>query len=127
MSEWRTPVRCYVSPAGNNKIADWHGGLSSRERADADEFLKLMRKTREWAMPNYRPRLVNGDGLGELRWPSEGKQHRLLGFFRYGYWFAVVGCTHKQKVYTPADALETGKRYKKQIENGEVRTVDYDL
>jgi len=127
MDDWRTLIRCYVSPAGNNRVADWHAGLSSQERADADEFLRLMRKTREWALPNYRPRLKNGEGLGELRWFSQGRQHRLIGFFREGYWFAVVGCTHKQQIYKPADALETAKKYKKQIEKSEVSTVDYDL
>ena len=127
MDRWRTPIRCYVSPAGNNKIADWYAGLSVQEKADTDEFVKTMRKTRDWQMPNYRPRLRNGDGLGELRWESEGKEHRLIGFFWRGYWYAVVGCIHKQKVYNPHDALETAKRRKKQIEREEVRTVDYDL
>lgn len=78
-------------------------------------------------MPDYRPRLTDGDGLGELRWNSEGKKYRLLGFFRDGYWYAVVGCTHKQQRYDPSDALETAKRYKRQIENGHARTVDYDI
>lgn len=124
---WRTKIRCYVSPAGNNKIADWYSGLSAQERADTDEFLKDMRMTRKWEMPLYRPRLKNGDGLGELRWPSEGKQHRLLGFFSEGFWYAVQGCTHKQQIYKPPECLDTAKRYKRQIERKEVRTVDYDL
>src|SRR5258708_35353023 len=122
MDEWRTPIRCYVSPAGNNKISDWYSHLLTQEKADADEFLKNMRKTRDWQMPNYRPRLRDGEGLGELRWPSENKQHRLLGFFMKGYWYAVVGCTHKQQIYNPPEALDTGKRYKRQIERGEVKT-----
>ena len=78
-------------------------------------------------MPHYPPRLRDGQGLGELRWASGKKQHRLLGFFMGGYWFAVVGCTHKQQVYDPSDALATAKKYKKQIERGEVTTIDYDL
>ena len=131
MDEWRAKIRCYVSPAGNNKVADWYGELSSQEKADADEFLKAMRKTREWAMPNYRPRLKNGEGLGELRWVSEKQQQRLLGFFNGGYWYALVGCTHKQQVYSPTDALETAKRAKKdiekQIKEQKLRAVDYDL
>ena len=101
--------------------------MSVQERSDADEFLKNMRRTRDWKWPDYRARLRNGDGLGELRWESEGKQQRLLGFFGDGCWYAVVGCTHKQQVYKPADALETGKRYKKQIENRKVKTIEYLL
>lgn len=125
--EWRTPIRCYVSPAGNNKIADWYQGLSVGEKAAADELLKNMRRTRDWGMPFYRLRLKNGEGLGELRWESEGKQHRLLGFFFNGYWCAVQGCTHKQQIYKPAQCLETAKRYKRQVERGEAVTADYDF
>jgi len=127
VSEWRTPIRCYVTPAQNNKIADWYEKLAVQEKSDADEFLKGMRRTKEWSLPNYRPRLRNGEGLGELRWQSGNRQHRLLGFFSGSYWYAVVGCTHKQQVYSPADSLEVAKKYKKQIERGEARTVDYDL
>lgn len=127
MNEWRTIIRCYVSLAGNNQIAAWYGDLLAGERADADEFIKNMRGTREWQMPNYRPRLHSGEGLGELRWPSGNKQHRLMGFFMGGYWYAVVGCTHKQQVYDPCNALDTAKKRKRQIERAEVTTIDYDL
>ena len=58
------PILCYVSPAGNNKIAEWYWELSVEERADADEFIKDMRKTKEWIMPAYRPKLKNHKGLG---------------------------------------------------------------
>ena len=44
MGELLKPIRRYVSPAGNNKVADWYNALSSQERADADEFIKNMRK-----------------------------------------------------------------------------------
>src|SRR6266700_1924946 len=102
MNEWRTPIQCYVSPAGNRKIADWYSSLSVPEKADADAFLAMMRKTRDWKMPHYRPRLrptkgVKSSqmrGVGELRWVSGNRQHRLLGFFGDGVWYAVIGCTH---------------------------------
>ena len=127
MDVWRTQVRCYLSPAGNNKIADWYEGLSVQQKSDTDEFLKNMRKTREWKPPEYRPRLRDGNGLGELRWRSENKQHRLIGFFMKGIWYAVLGCTHKQQIYDPTDSLGTAKRRKKEIEQGEVQTVEYNL
>ncbi len=47
MNEWRILIRCYISPAGNNAIAEWHASLRVQERADADSFLTNMRKTRE--------------------------------------------------------------------------------
>jgi hypothetical protein len=120
-------VRCYVSPAGNNKIADWYGGLSAQERSDADEFIKNMRRTKDWNMPYYRPKLTGYKGLGELRWTSEKKEHRLIGYLQGGVFFAVMGCTHKGTVYDPADALDQADKRKAQIQNGKVTTVEYEL
>ena len=127
MAEWRTPIRCYVSPAGNNKIYDWYMNLAPAEKTFVDEFLKNMRKSRNWSLPDYRPRLSGHGNIGELRWTMNKTQHRLIGFFADGAWYALVGCTHKQRVYSPPEALETAKKYKKQIERKEVRTVEYDL
>jgi hypothetical protein len=75
MNGWRTPIRCYVSPTGRNKIKDWYDGLTVQGKSDADEFLKDMRRTLDWRMPDYRPKLSNVKGvdkkkvkgLGELR------------------------------------------------------------
>ena len=122
------PVLCYVSPAGNNKVADWYAELSVVERAGADEFIKSMRRIEEWKMPNYRPSLKGHKGLGELRWFSEGKQHRLIGYLKGGTFFALIGCTHKQKIYSPADALNTADKRKSEIEGGRAaKVVPYDL
>ena len=119
-------IRCYISPppANRNKIADWYYDLLPQERADADEFIKDMRKTRDWKPPLYKPL---GRGLGELRWSSNKKQHRLIGFFMGYAWYAVMGCTHKQRIYSPQNALETAKTRKSEIERGEVETVEYDF
>jgi hypothetical protein len=86
-------------------------------------------------MPHYRPQLrpskgvkaPHARGLGELRWSSEKKQHRLLGFFADGVWYALLGCTHKQNIYDPADALATAAKRKNEIQKREVGTVEYDL
>jgi len=127
MDEQLKPVRCYESLAGNNKIADWYDDLSAQEQADADEFIKDMRKTADWKMPNYRPRLKGYEGLGELRWTSEKKEHRLIGYLRAGTFFAVMGCTHKGKVYDPPDALDQASKRKSQIEAGQAKTVEYNF
>ena len=127
MSPWRTPISCYVSPAGNNKIAEWYQALSSLERTDADVFLRNMRKSGDWSWPFYRPKLSGHRGLGELRWKSENKQHRLVGFFHQGKWCALIGCTHKQNIYAPADALDTAERRHREVKAGNVTTEDYDL
>jgi hypothetical protein len=127
MADALKPVRCYVSPAGNDKIADWYNGLSAQGRADTDEFIKNMRKTDEWKMPHYRPRLKGYAGLGELRWTSEKKEHRMIGYLRGGVFFAVMGCTHKGSIYDPANALVESDRRKSHIQNGKAVTVAYDL
>jgi hypothetical protein len=119
------PVLCYVSPAGNNKIASWYDGLSVQEQADADEFIKNMRKTKLWALPNYRPRLRGHKGLGELRWVSARKQQRLIGYLKADVFFALIGCTHKQQIYDPPDALDTADRRKHEIEHGRAKTEPY--
>lgn len=121
------PIRCYRSPAGNNKIKDWYSGLSSQERADADEFIKDMRKTQEWKMPCYRPKLQGYKSLGELRWTSGNKEHRLIGYLKAGTFFAMIGCTHKGNVYDPSDALDTADRRKSQGEDKKADTIEYDL
>jgi len=79
-------------------------------------------------MPSYRPRLKGLKGVGELRWQSGKKQHRLLGFFLAGVWIAVVGCTHKQQIYNPANALDTAQKYANEIRDGRaLPTVEYAL
>lgn len=117
-------IRCYVSPVGRNKIADWYGGLPVREQALTDEFIKNQRKIQSWEMPDYR-RL--GDGIGELRWFAGKKQHRLLGFSQKRVWYALIGCMHKQQVYKPTDCLDTAKKRKAMILNGEASSEEYDL
>lgn len=120
-------MECYVSPSGNNKIAEWYGRLSAQERADTDEFIKYMRRTSKWVMPDYLPALNGHPKLGELRWKSCNKQHRLVGFRKDGTFFAVMGCTHKQQIYAPRDALETADKRRSDILNNTVTTVAYDL
>lgn len=117
-------IRCYVSPAGRNKIADWYKDLSVQEQANTDVFIKNQRKVLDWEMPAYRH---IGGGIGELRWFSDKKQHRLLGFFRDSVWYALIGCTHKQQVYKPPDCFKEAKKRRAKILNGEASSDDYDL
>jgi len=120
---WRR-MSCFVSPAGRNKIKDWRDDLSPGEKADADEFIKNMRRIKDWAFPDWKPLF---DGIGELRWKSEKKQHRLIGYFNEEIFIALIGCTHKQKQYSPTDALDTCKKRRDQIKSGEGSICNYDL
>ena len=86
-----------------------------------------MRKTQDWTLPSYRPKLTGHKGLGELRWTSEKKQHRLVGYLKGGTFFALIGCTHKQQVYNPANALDTADKRKSELDDGSAETVEYAL
>ena len=86
----------------------------------------MMGKIRRWELPHYRARIQGYRGLGELRWKAEQKQHRLIGYFSGDVWIAVMGCTHKGKIYDPRDALETADRRRKEIESGKVKAVEYE-
>ena len=122
---WKTTIRCYVAPSGKNRIREWYEDLSVQGKADASALLQNMRKIQPWAMPHYK-KLKNCGGLGELRWISEKVQHRLLGFFKDGCWNAVMGCTHRQRIYKPADALATAEKRMKEIEKKSARVEEYD-
>lgn len=127
---YRRQLLCFVSPAGNNKIREWYQALGPVEKATADEFIKNMRRKREWAMPDYRPSLRGKPGyrrLGELRWECNNVQHRLVGYFQDEAFAIMIGCTHKQQRYNPEDALETAVRRRKQVEGGEASLHEYDL
>jgi hypothetical protein len=78
-------------------------------------------------MPDYRPSLKGYSKLGELRWSSCRKQHRLIGFLKDGIFVALIGCTHKQRIYDPVDSLETADRRFKEIERKEATTCEYAL
>ena len=54
MSAYLRPLRCYVSPTGRNKIEQWYKSLSMAEQADADVFIKRMRKVHDWVYPQYK-------------------------------------------------------------------------
>jgi hypothetical protein len=94
----------YLSPAGNNLIAEWYCEVSVEARAMFDALLEILSKKAEWRMPEFKR--LDG-GLGEIRWQCDKTQHRVIGC-RWkapnGY-LLLVGCTHKQQVYKPPDAI----------------------
>src|SRR5579872_5956125 len=105
----------YLSPAGNNLIAEWYSGLSVDAKAMFDALLDVLSKKAEWKYPEFK-RLE--DGLGEIRWKCDDKQHRVIGCWwknPHGY-LLLVGCFHKQRVYNPPDALETANRRRRGLQ-----------
>src|SRR5258707_379016 len=103
-------------------------------KADLDTFLRTMAKTSKWARGDIHP--LSGDpskGLTELRWTSGKVEHRIIGF-QLAYtnaglheYLMLIGCTHKQRVYSPPDAIATANDRRKMIASGQATTSEYPL
>jgi hypothetical protein len=96
----------FRSAAGNNLIAAWYCAQSVECRAMFDSLLDTLSEMREWRYPEFK-RL--DDGLGEIRWQEGKVQHRVIGCWwkQPSGFLLLIGCTHKQKIYSPPDALAT--------------------
>jgi hypothetical protein len=125
MQRWK--LQEYVKGAGRGAITDWNKKLVPGAQAECDAFLKLIVKIKSWELPDFK--LLRGyPGLGELRWKSGGVQFRIIGRRIGEYEFLMlIGCTHKQKRYNPADALETANHRFKEISNGQGSYNEYKL
>jgi len=66
-------------------------------------------------------------GFWELRWRSCKKQHRLIGYFVEGDFAIVIGCTHKDQIYDPPNALKSALERKRRVEKGEGSLVRYAI
>jgi phage-related protein len=111
----------YVSPppGARNLIQDWVDSLSDEARLTFNALLKNIRKVEnplEWTP--FRG-FLRGKGkekrIWELGFRADKRQYRVFGSFGPGRKEAtlLMGCYHKQKVYTPRDAInEAGKRSK---------------
>lgn len=100
-------------------------------RSDLDEFLKMMARSERWEYPDIDT--LKGDryrkhGLTELRWRSDGKPHRIFGYQSGDFEYTMlIGCTHAAKKYNPPDAMETARKRKIKIDNGEALTREFKL
>jgi len=118
----------FVFPNGNDPIEDWYSGLDEDGQNRFDNLLKNDRKVeipRHWL--GFK-RFLKGNefqkyGLWELEFVAQGRQQRVLGVFGSKRKQAIflVGCYHKQNVYTPPGALETAIRRAKLLKKGGAR------
>ena len=60
-------------------------------------------------------------GIWEWRFRANGHQQRILGIFGEARKEAIflIGCTHKQKVYTPPNCLATAVKRAKEFRSRE--------
>ena len=105
----------YISPQGRNVIDDWYTGLLTQEQSDFKALLRILAKTRQWPRGAFKLLGRPYPGLGELRFESQKRALRVIGCFGPGPWqfTMLIGCFHKQRVYTPANALDTAMQRKR--------------
>ena len=95
----------YVSQSGNNEIADWvRAELSIAGEAKFEARLAYLGavENHEWKKPYTHP-LTDCDGISEIRFDVDKKQHRVFGFFgpeRHEYTM-VLGWIKKNGDYAP--------------------------
>ena len=114
----------YVSPAGVNEIGEWYSALLLEEQEVFEAFWPNLAKMQKIEMPYAK--MLSGrqySGLFELIFTAGEKQHRVLAMYgpsgtRYTVTM-LLGCTHKQKVYKPADAFDTAMKRMGALKSGQ--------
>ena len=102
----------FVYTNNSNPIEDWYrDDLSDEARFVFDNLLKNICQVEnhlEWGcFRGFMKGKLKEQRVWELGFRSDGRQYRVLGIFGPQRRNAtlLVGCYHKQKVYTPPDAL----------------------
>jgi hypothetical protein len=123
----------YVSGRGLGTVTAWLAEGSVTRRAEFHtrlRFLAPIRNRLDWEDSSFRKmrRAAGRAGLYEIRWKADSTQWRVLGFFRDGQreFVMVMGCSHKQQIYTPRDAIEKAIDRKGEIEKNHRQTRIYD-
>jgi hypothetical protein len=113
----------YVSPAGNNMIAEWvEKDLLADGQLMFEKLLKNIAKTENhlnWIGLRPKPFKRKTGMIWELGFFADGRQYRVLGDF-CGAKEAVflIGCYHKNKRYYPDDAIDQAFKRKGELKNG---------
>lgn len=109
----------YVSPSGRNKIEDWRDDLSEREKAFVDVLIKNYSRMSDLTN-DCRQLAGTHSGLIEFKFKMSDRQVRLV--WEYGpnskEITILMGCYHKQRRYTPTDALDQCLRRRRDLQTG---------
>jgi hypothetical protein len=126
MKLWR--FMDFMPNPNRNAIKDWYDDLSKQAQADFVTLISQLEVLKDWAMPEFRPlRGRKFKGLGELRFKTEKRNHRVIGFAANNTdYILLIGCFHKE-AYTPRDALETAIKRKILVESGEGRMCEHKV
>lgn len=114
---------------GGNPVQDWYGkDLSEEGRFQFDSLLKACRKTadhRQWlGFKRFLKGAPKGVKVWELVFKADRREYRVMGMFTGAQREALIllGCYHKEKNYTPTNAIETAfSRAQMQLEGKATR------
>ena len=120
-------------PNRTNPIEDWYQGLSDDARMLFDGLLKDNRKTENpinWiGFRHYLKGKLREEKIWELGFYADGRQQRVLckcGSMRKQA-ILLIGCYHKDQVYTPVDALETAYKRAKALSEGRANLHEREI
>jgi hypothetical protein len=104
-------------------IEEWYQSLPDEGRDILNGLLKVNSKTeipRNWIACDMLQGPCKDDRLWEWKFRVDNIQQRLIGVFgpQRGTAIFLIGCSHKQKIYKPANCLETAIRRAGTARNG---------
>jgi hypothetical protein len=120
---------------GKNAIDPWYDGLSEGAKDIFEALLKQNSKTPlpiHWGCSKALQGEHKQEGIWEWRFFADDCQQRILGIFGGKRREAIflIGCSHKDDVYTPPRCLDIALRRAKEIRKGaqvEERPIEENL
>ncbi|MEX5218993.1 MAG: type II toxin-antitoxin system RelE/ParE family toxin [Nitrospiraceae bacterium] len=119
----------------SNLFDDWYQNLSEEARDTFDGLLKNLSKTAnhlDWGIKRFLEGKYKQQRIWEIGFIADGRQNRILGIFAGEKQVVLLmGCYHKQRVYTPHNALDTAYDRAKTFQAGKAtlyeRKIKTDL
>jgi hypothetical protein len=126
---------CDFAENGKNVIEPWYQGLEEFGQDIFDSLLKQNAKTPlpiHWGCCKVLQGESKAEGIWEWRFFSDNKQQRVLGVFgtRRKEAIFLIGCSHKDDIYTPPKCIEIARRRAKEARKGanfEERSFEQNL
>ncbi len=108
-----------------DEIENWYQRLSEGQ----DTFQALLKVNSKATIPIQWTgcKMLQGkytnERLWEWRFLADGCQQRLLGMFgeERGTAIFLIGCSHKQTIYTPHDCLDTAIKRAREVRDGRAK------
>lgn len=122
------PVSAWSFFDYSTEIEDWCLGLSEEAEEIFQSLLKTNSKTStpdQWLGCKMLQGECKSEGIWEWRFYADGRQQRVLGIFGEERKVAIllIGCSHKQRIYQPANCLDTAVKRAKEVRNGRAKLI----